>query len=83
MSWVSHRQPGFSLKWFRDTLCRDEMNVADLMDTDPYVMMDKGSRRKLNPGGNGLIYLPYLIGGRTPHLDSDARGVFFGLFNGT
>lgn len=69
---------GFSLKWFRDNLCRDEMNVADLMDTDPYVLMDKEAE-KVNPGSNGLIYLPYLIGERTPHLDSDARGVFFGL----
>ena len=33
----------------------------------------------MKPGSNGLIYLPYLIGERTPHLDSDARGVFFGL----
>lgn len=30
-------------------------------------------------GSNRLIYLPYLNGERTPHLDSDCRGVFFGL----
>ena len=30
-------------------------------------------------GSNGLYYLPYLMGERTPHLDSNARGVFFGL----
>ena len=69
---------GFSLKWFRDNLCREEMSVAELMDVDPYVLMDKEAE-KVKPGSNGLIYLPYLIGERTPHLDSDARGVFFGL----
>ena len=30
-------------------------------------------------GANRLIYLPYLMGERTPHLDPDCRGVFFGL----
>ncbi len=69
---------GFSLKWFRDNLCREEMSVAALMDKDPYVLMDQEAE-KAKPGSNGLVYLPYLIGERTPHLDADARGVFFGL----
>ena len=30
-------------------------------------------------GANRLLYLPYLMGERTPHLDANARGVFFGL----
>ena len=30
-------------------------------------------------GANRLLYLPYLMGERTPHLDPNARGVFFGL----
>lgn len=69
---------GFSLKWFRDNLCKDEMSVAELMEVDPYVLMDQEAE-KVRPGSNGLIYLPYLIGERTPHLDADAKGVFFGL----
>ncbi|NLK87919.1 MAG: xylulokinase [Clostridiaceae bacterium] len=69
---------GFSLKWFRDNLCKEEMSVADLMDVDPYVLMDQEAE-KVEAGSNGLIYLPYLIGERTPHLDADAKGVFFGL----
>ncbi len=31
------------------------------------------------PGSRGLIFLPYLIGERTPHMDPSARGVFLGL----
>jgi xylulokinase len=69
---------GFSLKWFRDTLCNAEMATAELMDVDPYVLMDQEAERVL-PGSNGLLYLPYLIGERTPILDADAKGVFFGL----
>lgn len=30
-------------------------------------------------GSHRLIYLPYLMGERTPHLNPDARGVLFGL----
>ena len=30
-------------------------------------------------GSERLLYLPYLMGERTPHLDANARGVFFGL----
>ncbi len=33
------------------------------------------------PGSEGLIFLPYLSGERTPHLDPSARGTFFGLTN--
>ena len=31
------------------------------------------------PGANGLTFLPYLTGERTPHADSNARGAFSGL----
>ena len=69
---------GLSLKWFRDNFCIEEKRTAELMGIDPYVLMDKEAE-KAAPGSNGLIYLPYLMGERTPHLDPDARGVFFGL----
>ena len=31
------------------------------------------------PGANGVIFLPYMMGERSPIWDSDARGVFFGM----
>jgi len=69
---------GLSLKWFRDNFCMEEKRVAELLGIDPYVLMDEEAE-KMPIGCNGLIYLPYLMGERTPHLDPDARGVFFGL----
>ncbi len=69
---------GLSLKWFRDNFCQAEMTVARDMGTDPYVLMDQQAAQ--SPiGCNKLLYLPYLMGERTPHLDPDCRGVFFGL----
>lgn len=69
---------GLSLKWFRDNFCIEEKRTAELMKIDPYVLMDQEAE-KVNAGCSGLVYLPYLMGERTPHLDPNARGVFFGL----
>lgn len=69
---------GLSLKWFRDNFCMEEKRTAQLMKVDPYFLMDQEAE-VIMPGSEGLIYLPYLMGERTPHLDPYARGVFFGL----
>lgn len=69
---------GLSLKWFRDNFCIEEKRTAELMQTDPYILMDVEAE-KIAAGCEGLLYLPYLMGERTPHLDPNARGVFFGL----
>ncbi len=69
---------GLSLKWFRDNFCNAEKETAKLMDVDTYYLMDKETDT-VPIGANRLLYLPYLMGERTPHLDPDARGVFFGL----
>lgn len=69
---------GLSLKWFRDQFCKEESSVAAALGVDPYVLMDKEAA--LSPiGADGLLFLPYFMGERTPHLDPDCRGVFFGL----
>lgn len=69
---------GLSLKWFRDNFCTDEIRAAHTAKIDPYLLMDQEAQ-EVEIGAKGLIYLPYLMGERTPHLDPDARGVFFGL----
>ena len=48
------------------------------MGVDEYYLMDKEAET-VPIGANRLLYLPYLMGERTPHLDPDARGMFFGL----
>ena len=69
---------GLSLKWFRDNFCLEEKAVAEGMGKDPYFLMDQQAER-VPIGSHKLLYLPYLMGERTPHLDPDCRGVFFGL----
>ena len=69
---------GLSLKWFRDTFCAAEKEAAAQMGVDPYELTNQEAA-KSPIGANKLLYAPYLMGERTPHLDSDCRGVFFGL----
>jgi len=69
---------GGSLRWFRDTLGWMEKGVAALVGRDPYELLT--SEAALVPvGSEGLLFLPYLAGERTPYPDPDARGVFVGL----
>ncbi|MBD5117348.1 MAG: xylulokinase [Ruminococcaceae bacterium] len=69
---------GLSLKWFRDNLCWSEMETALNMGVDPYYLTDKEAM-DVPIGANRLLYMPYLNGERTPHLDPNCRGAFVGL----
>jgi xylulokinase len=57
-----------SLRWFRDALAPDES--FDRLVTDA---------ASVPAGSDGLLFLPYLTGERTPHPDPLARGAFVGL----
>jgi xylulokinase len=69
---------GGSFRWLRDVLGTEEKNLAALLDKDAYEILTEEAAQ-VEPGGEGLIFLPYLTGERTPHADPYARGVFFGL----
>jgi xylulokinase len=69
---------GISLKWLRDQFMGQERDIAASMQIDPYDLMNQEAALAA-PGCDGLIFLPYMMGERTPHLDADAKGVFFGL----
>ncbi len=59
---------GLSLNWFKK-------NIAETLT---YQQID-ALCEEIPIGAEKLLYLPYLMGERTPILDADARGVFFGL----
>ena len=69
---------GLSLRWFRDHFGASESWYARQIDVDPYDLIIREAEN-VPPGSNGLLWLPYLMGERTPHLDSQARGMWFGL----
>ncbi|MDL2294819.1 xylulokinase, partial [Ruminococcaceae bacterium OttesenSCG-928-D13] len=69
---------GLSLQWLRNTVCTAEVAQAEKEGVDPYVIMDKLAA-EVPAGADRLLYLPYLMGERSPHPDPNCRGVFFGL----
>lgn len=69
---------GMSLQWLRNNFFLPEMKVAEGLGQDPYNIMTAQAAR-VPIGANRLIFLPYLMGERSPILDPNARGVFFGL----
>lgn len=69
---------GLSMQWLRNEFGALEKELAARTGEDVYDLMSREAM-KAQPGCEGLLYLPYLMGERTPHLDANARGVFFGL----
>lgn len=69
---------GGSLRWFRDALCPVEIAEAKTRGFDPYQVITAAAAH-IAPGAEGLTFLPYLSGERTPHKDPYAKGAFVGL----
>ena len=65
---------GGSLSWFAEQICKDVAakgkSIYELLDNEA---------AKVAAGSEGLFFLPYLAGERTPHADPLARGCFVGL----
>ncbi|MCC8194193.1 MAG: carbohydrate kinase [Deltaproteobacteria bacterium] len=68
---------GASLRWFRDTFGRAMPGLEP--GTEPSFEDLSESAAGASPGAGGLLYLPYLVGERSPIWNPEARGVFFGI----
>jgi xylulokinase len=60
---------GISYEWLQKKLFNNRLDYAKLDQL----------AEEIEPGSEGLIFLPYLYGERTPHNDANARGVYFGI----
>lgn len=69
---------GGSFRWLRDTLGKEEKEMGKKEGIDPYQILTRQAE-KVPAGSEGVMFLPYLAGERTPHQDPYARGVFFGI----
>lgn len=68
---------GAAMKWFRDRFYAAERREADARGGDVYDRMNAEAAEAKTY--NDVIFLPYMVGERSPIWDTDARGVFFGL----
>jgi gluconokinase len=69
---------GIIFRWFRDNFAQTELEQSEKLGVDTYELLTEVAS-KVPAGANGLIFLPYLLGERAPHWDSNSKGVFFGI----
>jgi xylulokinase len=69
---------GASYQWARDELAASERQAAEHLGRSAYELMDQAVAES-PPGARGLLFLPYLLGERSPRWDPRARGAFLGL----
>jgi len=69
---------GGSYQWLRDNFCLPEKEAAESLMLSPYELMNLQAEAS-PPGANGLLFLPYLLGERSPRWNPKARGAFIGL----
>jgi xylulokinase len=69
---------GGSFQWYRNVLGESERVLAKKRKVDPYAILCEEAA--LAPAGSeGLFFLPYLTGERTPHANPHAKGAWIGL----
>jgi xylulokinase len=69
---------GGSLQWYRNQLGKAEIAAAAARGVDPYFLLTDEAALA-GPGAEGLFFLPFLTGERTPHFDPDAKAAWIGL----
>lgn len=69
---------GSSLDWLKDELAREEVNQAEIQRANPQHLIEMLVSQS-PPGANGLLFLPYLMGERSPYWNPQARGALLGL----
>jgi len=69
---------GVSYSWLKNEICTSETMEAEKLGISPYELID-GKIEKSPAGAKGLLFLPYLLGERSPRWNPNARGAFIGL----
>ena len=69
---------GASYQWLKNEICLAEVAEAEARGVSPYELID-AKIEESEPGAGGLIFLPYLMGERTPRWNPNARGAFIGM----
>ena len=69
---------GLSLQWFRNNFASELVAAAESRGVEVYDLLTEEAAT-VPAGSEGLLWMPYLMGERTPHLDAFARGGWIGM----
>ncbi len=69
---------GSSYNYIKDALCDGQIKEAKELGGSPFDLMNQ-LVKETKPGANGLVFLPYMLGERSPRWNSNTSGSFFGI----
>lgn len=69
---------GASISWFIDEFCHEDKTIAEKTGQTVHQVLEQEAKQ-LPPGSDGLVFLPYLMGERSPVWDPKASGTMLGL----
>jgi xylulokinase len=69
---------GSSYQWLKNEVCTAEIAAAEEQGADVYELINRRIEQSC-PGAGGTIFLPYMLGERTPRWNPKAKGAFIGL----
>jgi xylulokinase len=76
--YATMQSAGTAYEWVKDQICTSEVQAAKRKGISVYDLIDQ-EIEKSPPGANGIIFLPYLLGERSPYWNPDAKGAFIGI----
>ncbi|MFF7710870.1 FGGY family carbohydrate kinase [Pseudomonas sp. NPDC007930] len=69
---------GASVSWYRQGFCQAEIDAAAARGEDPHQLLEAAAAH-IPAGSDGVLFLPYLMGERSPIWDASASAAFIGL----
>ncbi len=69
---------GGSFEWLNGWIGNTEGSLGKSIGLSPYDILSLEAEQS-QPGSNGVLFLPYLMGERSPYWDSEVKGAFLGL----
>lgn len=69
---------GGAYSWLKNTVCKWETQAAESQGISPYQLINQEIEASA-PGAGGVLFLPYLLGERSPRWDPLARAAFLGV----
>ncbi len=74
----SMQAAGSCYQWLKNEICLIETQESLVSDKSPYEIINE-KIQGTSAGSNGIVFLPYLMGERSPHWNPNAKGAFVGI----
>ncbi|MBN2173429.1 MAG: FGGY-family carbohydrate kinase, partial [Bacteroidales bacterium] len=74
----SMQAAGTCYQWLKNEICQTETKESNDLNKSPYEIINEKIEQTA-AGSNGIIFLPYLLGERSPHWNPNAKGAFVGI----